>query len=163
IGRHLRILDDPRPPEMLVVGVVNDVKQFALDTAPTADLYVPLRQMAASQAAAVAARMFWVMRTGGDASRELQLVGRGVHAVDADVAASSVRTFDEVLSSSLSARRVNVRLLEVFSQLAIFLVVIGVYAVSSCSSASRRRELAIRSACGASGRSLIWLMVRGEL
>ena len=51
---------------MDVVGVVADVKQFGLDAAPTADLYVPLPQMPASQAPLLAARTYWMVRSGDD-------------------------------------------------------------------------------------------------
>jgi putative ABC transport system permease protein len=60
-----------------------------------------------------------------------------------------------VLSASLSGRRVNVRLLEVFGQVALVLAAVGVYAIAAFSASARRRELAIRSALGASYRDLV--------
>src|SRR5262249_30985189 len=61
IGKMIQI-DQPGSRPMQVVGVVNDVKQFALDGPPTADLYVPLHQMPSSQAGLLAARTYWVVR-----------------------------------------------------------------------------------------------------
>jgi len=55
IGKPVQlVLSDPSPA-LEVVGVVNDVKQFGLDGAATADLYVPLAQMPPSQVPLVAA------------------------------------------------------------------------------------------------------------
>jgi len=126
-------------------------------------LYVPLAQMPRSQTSLVAARMYWVIRTDADPARSVLEVRRAVHAVDPDVATSSVRTLDDVLSISLGSRRANVRLLEVFGQVALLLAAIGVYAIAAFSAAARRRELAIRSAFGASRGDLVRLVLAGEM
>jgi ABC-type antimicrobial peptide transport system permease subunit len=142
---------------------VKDVKQFTLDGVPTADLYVPLAQMPASQAPALASRMYWVIRTDHEPAALIPEVRRTVRAVDPDVATSSVRSLDAVLALSLGGRRANVRLLEVFGQVSVLLAATGVYAVAAFSAGARRRELAIRSAFGASRRDLIRLVLLGEL
>jgi hypothetical protein len=131
-----------------VVGVVSNVKQFTLDGAATADLYVPLDQMPTSQAPLLASRLYWVLRTQGDAHSIAARVRHEVQAVDPDVATSSVQTLDEIIALSLGAWRVNVRLLEVFGQVSVVLCAVGVYAVAAFSARIRRRELAIRTAFG---------------
>ena len=146
-----------------VVGVAADVKQFTLDAMPTADLYMPLYQMPASQVALLTARMYWVIRTGADPRTLESAVRRSVREVDPDVAASSIRTLDDVVALSLAGRRMNVRLLEVFGQVAMALAAFGVYAIAAFSALSRRRELAIRAAFGASRRNLAQLVFREEL
>ena len=162
-GKSLRLVQGTAAPLLEVVGVVKDVKQFGVDGASTADLYVPLAQMPQSQAALIAARMYWIIRTDGDPARAVPEVRRAVRAVDADVATSSVRTLDDVLASSLASRRTNVRLLEVFGQVALLLAAIGVYAIAAFSAAARRRELAIRTAFGARRVDLIRLVVVAEM
>ena len=107
--------------------------------------------------------MYWVVRTEADPARSVPEIRRAVRAVDPDVATSSVRTLDEVLSMSLGSRRTNVRLLEVFGEVALLLAAIGVYAIAAFSAAARRRELAIRSAFGASRGDLIRVVVLGEM
>jgi hypothetical protein len=163
VGKSLQIANGAASPVLEVVGVVNDVKQFTLDGAPTADVYVPLYQMPASQTSALTARMNWVVRTAGDPRLLDRAVRDAVHVVDPDVATSSTRTLDEVLSTSLGARRLNVRLLEAFGQVAIILSAMGVYAIAAFSAGARKRELAIRSACGASRRDLARLILLDEL
>jgi predicted permease len=163
VGKFLQLASGASPPLLEVVGVVNDVKQFTLDRAPTADLYVPLLQLPASQASQLAARMYWVLRTQGDPRRLEPAVRSAVHIVDPDVATSSTRTLDALLRSSLDSRRLNVRLLEGFGQVAIVLSAMGVYAVASFSAGARKRELAIRSAFGAGRRQLAVLIVFDEL
>jgi predicted permease len=163
LGKPLQIVTSGSPPVLEVVGLVNDAKQFTLDGAPTADLYVPLQQMPPSQVSALTARMYWVVRTHGSPRSLETAVRTAVHDVDPDVAASSARTLEDVWSTSLAGRRVNVRLLEVFGQVAIALSAMGVYAIAAFSVAGRRRELAIRSAFGASPRDLARLVFVEEL
>jgi predicted permease len=163
VGRSVQIVQATASAPLEVVGVVGDVKHFALDAPPTADLYVPLRQMPVSQAALLAARMFWVVR-GRIAPTAMAAAAReAIAQVDPDVATSSARTLESVVSTSLGARRVNLRLLEVFGQIAIVLCGIGVYGVAAFSARTRSRELAVRAALGARRRDLAALMLRSEL
>ena len=163
VGRTVQIVESQPSAPMEVVGIVADVKQFSLDGSPTADLYVPLPQMPASQAALLAARTFWVLRADGDAAALVDRLPDVVHGVDPDVAASSIQTLDAVVESSIAAWRVDVRLLQTFGPLAIALCTIGVYAVASFATGTRRRELAIKAALGATRRELIAGTLREEL
>jgi hypothetical protein len=163
IGKSVQVVQSSASPPLEVVGVVNDVRHFTLDAAPTPDLYVPLRQMPRSQATFLAARMFWVVRGHADSPVLARAVQEAVLQIDPGIATSSARTLQAVLSMSLGARRTNVRLLEVFGQVAIVLCVIGVYAVVAFSVGTRRREFAIRAALGARRQDLSRLMLRSEL
>jgi ABC-type antimicrobial peptide transport system permease subunit len=107
--------------------------------------------------------MYWVVRSQGDPRLLGDAVRRAVQRVDSDVATSSVRTLDDVVSASLGARRASVRLLETFGELAIALCGFGVYAITAFAVSGRRREFAIRSAFGASPRQLAALMFREEM
>jgi putative ABC transport system permease protein len=162
VGKYLHVLQGTSPPPLQVVGVVNDVKQFTVDGAATADLYVPLGQVPASQVPALVARLYWVVRTDGDPRRLVADVRRVVRTVDSEIAASSVRPLDEVLAASLGGRRAGVWLLEAFGQMAMLLAAVGVYAVAAFAANARGREMAIRLAFGASERDLISLIVATE-
>ena len=69
VGESVQIVQAATSAPMQVVGVVGDVKHFTLDAAPTADLYVPLHQMPASQASLLAARTYWIVRARAGAVR----------------------------------------------------------------------------------------------
>jgi predicted permease len=163
VGKHLRIVQPPPSPDLEVVGVVRNVKQYGLDGPPTADLYVPVHQMPPGQVSLIAARMYWVVRARAGGRVSAGDVRDAIHAVDPDVATSSTRTLEELLAASTGPRRINVRLLELFGQIAMLLTIFGTYALAAFAAGTRRRELAIRSAFGASKRSLAKLMFRGEL
>ena len=163
LGKSVQIAPGRLSAPMEVVGVASDVKQFGLDGSATADLYVPLPQMPPSQAALLASRMYWVLRTTADPRLFAVRVRDAVRSVDPDVATSSVQTLDDIVASSLASWRVNVRLLELFGQFGVLLCAFGVYAVASYSSSARRRELGIRAAFGATRGALILMMLRDEL
>jgi len=163
VGKHLRIADPPDSPLVEIVGVVADVKQFRLDGAPTADLYLPLQQMPDAAVPLIAARMYWVVGTTVRADSISGALRREVREVDPEVAASGTRTLDEIVSASLASRRINVRLLELFGPIALGVAAFGVYGVTAFSVGSRRRELAVRSALGADRRALVGLVLREEL
>src|SRR5262249_48991461 len=129
----------------------------------TADLYVPLHQMPASQSTQLVARMYWVVRTRGDPQQLESAVRNAVRAVDAEGATSSTRTLDALLRASLDPRRFNVPLLEFFGQVALGLSAMGVYAIAAFSVGARKRELAIRSAFGADGGRLARSVFAEEL
>jgi predicted permease len=163
VGKSVQLVQSGPSPILEVVGVVSDVKQFTLEGAATADLYVPLDQMPTSQEPLLASRLYWVLRTQGDPHSIAARVRHEVQAVDPDVATSSIQTLDEIIALSLGAWRVNVRLLEVFGQVSVVLCAVGVYSVAAFSARIRRRELAIRTAFGASRRELTGLMLRDEM
>jgi putative ABC transport system permease protein len=163
VGKSVQIVQANTSPALEVVGVVSDVKHFTLDAPSTSDLYVPLRQMPMSQASLLAARMFWVVRAHGEPAGLAPAIREAVLQIDPGVATSSARTLEAVMSTSLGARRVNVRLLEVFGQVAMVLCAVGVYGVAAFSTRTRRRELAIRAALGARRHHLTTLMLRSEL
>jgi putative ABC transport system permease protein len=163
VGRFVQIVQATASAPIEVVGMVSDVKQFTLDAPSTADLYVPLRQMPSSQASLLAARMFWIVRGREAPATMAGAVREAVSKIDPGVATSSARTLDAVLSASLGARRVNVRLLQAFGLVAMLLCAIAAYGVAAFSARVRRRELAIRAALGARRFELATLMLRSEL
>jgi len=163
VGKSVQIVQATASAPMEVVGVVSDVKQFTLDALPTADLYLPIRQMPSSQAPLLAARMFWIARASSEPARLSQVLRAAVAHVDPGVAASNARTLETVWSASLAPRRVNVRLLEIFGQMAVALCALGIYAVAAFSARTRVRELAIRAALGARRSDLMGSMLRREL
>lgn len=137
IGKFVQLMQSSASAPLEGVGVVSDVKHFTLDVPPTSDLYGPLPQMPKSQATFLAARMFWVVRSHADPPSLERAVREAILQTDPGIATSGARTLEAVLSTSLGARRVNVRLLEVFGQVAIVLCAIGVYAVVAFSVSTR--------------------------
>jgi putative ABC transport system permease protein len=149
LGRDVVLSDSPVTRRATVVGVVGDVKHFGLEAEPTADVYVPIRQVPEFTIQWLTNNMYWGLRTTVDPATLRDAVRKEVHVVDRDVPASAMRSMDEVLAVAIAPRRLNLWLVRVFATAAQLLAAAGVYAVTAFGVASRRRELAIRSALGA--------------
>jgi putative ABC transport system permease protein len=158
IGQHIVVGRD----KLEVVGVCEDVKQFSLNADPTADLYVPLRQMPAGQAQFVAARMYWVVRTAGDPMLVADPIRDRVRRLDNDVATSSTRAMTALLADSIGSRRFNANLIEIASVSSLLLALIGVYSVTAFSTTRRRREIGIRVALGARPEQVVRSVLAAE-
>jgi len=159
IGEHILVGRDA----LEIVGVCDDVKQFGLDAAATADLYVPLRQMPAGQAQFVAARMYWVVRTANDPMLVADAVRGQVRRLDKDVAASSMRSMADVLAASTGSRRFSTGLIEIAGLSSLLLALIGVYAISAFSMSRRTHEIGIRIALGARSAEVVRSALASEL
>jgi putative ABC transport system permease protein len=74
--------------------------------------------------------------------------------VDPTAAIENVKTLEQIRDESLASRTFAMNLLTGFSVLGSVLTLVGIYGVISLSVASRRRELAIRSAVGAQQKDI---------
>jgi putative ABC transport system permease protein len=81
-------------------------------------------------------------------------VERALRSVDPTAAIENVKTLDQIRDDSLASRTFAMHLLTGFSIVGSVLTLVGIYSVISLSVASRRRELAIRSAIGAQQKDI---------
>jgi putative ABC transport system permease protein len=151
IGRRIR--EAASVPALTVIGVVGDVHEGGLSSEPPPQMYLSLYADTPGNAAVVA--------RGAVARRTLLGYLRdAVHAADSTQAFYDVRTMDDVLATSLVPQRANTELLTAFGALALALATLGVYGVIAFGVAQRGRELAIRTALGATRGDLVRLVAR---
>jgi len=84
----------------------------------------------------------------------LVAVERELRAVDPTAAIENLKTLEQIRDDSLASRTFAMQLLVGFSIVGGVLTLVGIYGVLSLSVASRRRELAIRSAVGAEQKDI---------
>lgn len=156
VGRRLRYYGG-RPgtpaPAPEIVGVVSDVRQFALAEREAAQMYVPQTQRP------WAFTSFFV-RTTADPRAVIGSLPAAVHAVDAERPLERVRTLGDLVGDSTTDRRALGGLLLIAASVALLISTLGVYGVTAATTTARRRELAIRAAIGADRGGLIALVVR---
>lgn len=141
IGRKFW-LEGRNQPGMEIIGVVADGRTDDLTQQASPEVYLPLWQ-------AHAFSKHLVVRTNADPRAVLVAVERALHSVDPTAAIENIKTLEQIRDESLASRTFAMRLLIGFSAVGSLLTLVGIYGVLSLSVASRRRELAIRSAVGA--------------
>jgi putative ABC transport system permease protein len=136
-----------------IIGVVGDVRNRSLDTAPKQAYYVPQTQVPFDQ-------MVMVVKTLDDPHNLISAATKQVSAMDQDIPVFGVKTMEEYLSTSVAAPRFSTTLLTIFAGVALVLTVVGLYGVMSYSVAQRRNEIGIRLALGAQSRDVLLMIVK---
>jgi predicted permease len=136
-----------------IVGIVNDVREFGLETKPQPTVYVHYMQRP------LQARTFFIVaRTQSDATALIPAMRRTLRSLDSDVPAN-FSTLDRIFSDSLSTRRFSLIIFGVFATVALVLAAIGIYGITSYAVTQRTSEIGIRIALGAQVRDVLRLTI----
>ncbi len=137
-----------------IVGIVGDVAYQALDEHPfQSDFYTPFTQFT------YASRTVLV-RTRLDPATIVPEVRRAIQSVDRSLAMFEVRTMDEVMSASWARLTYQTKILSGFAIVALVLAATGIFALVAHMIGTRRREIGVRMALGATPAQV--LMTVGE-
>jgi putative ABC transport system permease protein len=146
IGKKLWLGGRQRPSTE-IIGVVTNGRTGDLTQAAEPEIYLSLWQASAFS-------KHLVIRTAADPHSLMAAVQRELHSVDPTVAVENVKTLEQIRSDSLASRNFAMQLLAGFALVGSVLTLVGIYGVLSLSVASRRREIAIRTAVGAGQRDI---------
>jgi putative ABC transport system permease protein len=146
IGRKIWMQGRDKPA-MEIVGQVADGRTDDLTQGASPEIYLSLWQ-------ATAFSKHLVIRTTADPRAVLLAVERELRAVDPTAVIENPKTLEQIRDDSLASRTFAMQLLVGFSVVGSVLTLVGIYGILSLSVASRRRELAIRSAVGAEQKDI---------
>jgi putative ABC transport system permease protein len=141
-----------KDPPLDIIGVVANGRTDDLAKAAEPEIYVSFWQFGAFT-------KHLLVSTSADARALMAGVRRELRAVAPTVAVENLKTLEQIRDDSQASRSFAMRLLVGFSIVASALTLVGVYGVLSLSVASRRRELAIRTAVGAERRDILKLVL----
>jgi predicted permease len=152
LGKRFSIEDEP-PEWITVVGLVEDVRQWSLESAVQNEAYLHAGRSWTGAG-------YLTLRTDGDAAALVPQAREAVLAVDPALPPSDIHTMVDRVEGAFSQRRFYTTLITLFAAAALFLAAAGVYGTVSYYVSRRIRELGIRMALGGGTSEIMGLVLR---
>jgi predicted permease len=142
-----------------VIGVVDDVRYLSDVESAEPEIFYAFEQMPGRLPVPVATLL---LRTGAnvevaDGIRDV------VRDVDSRLVAEGVLPFEQRLLTLLARPRLYAGLMTGFAVLAVVITGVGLFGVLTVTVTERTREIAVRTALGATPATLVWLVARQAL
>jgi putative ABC transport system permease protein len=155
LGQIIRSNDNPPPWTAVVVGVVEDVRQWS-ERRPRPEIYFPY-------ATHPWIRGRLVVRTSAGPLDSLPAIRAELARIDEDLPLADVRTMSTILDETTRHRRFLTLLVHLFTITAVVLASVGIYGNMSYHVAERTHEIGVRVAIGADSRSMLMMVLRHAL
>lgn len=140
-----------------IVGVVDDLVQDAVEGPAQPEMFVAAAQLSSP---VIGNNPIVIARTVGDPVAYVEALRTAVREEDASIALDGVMTMEQRVGESVSRPRTYALLLGGFALCALVIAAAGLFGVLSQSVTQRSRELAVRSALGASRMAVVGVALK---
>lgn len=164
IGQQIEVGGKPAgmPDPYTIVGIVGDAVDKSVSQAPQPLLLLPYQQLPTTSLfyqPLLKTLVCFVVKTRADI--DLPSAMRSVfHEKGANFALDNFQTLQEAIDQSNFTHRIGLYLVGAFAIMAILMVAVGLYGVLAQYVSSRRRELGIRLALGATRQNVLSMILR---
>jgi predicted permease len=155
LGKHLK-LSAAASSWTTVIGIVVDARAESLENARIPEIYSSLYQKSARHLAIF-------LRGNLDAGAIAEQVREQVQSVDPTIPVFDVQTLNQVVSDSLSQRRLSMEMVGLFALTSLLLAGLGIYGVISYMVNERTHEIGIRLALGAQSGNILHMVLHQGL
>jgi len=149
--------EEPGPghnPRYQIVGVVEDAIYRSLRAPMEPTMYLPYAQEEPGSAATIAVRA-----SAGSSATLAGSISAAIGKEDPS-AVLSFRSLDDQIAAAMTQERLVATLAGFFGVLGLLLAAVGLYGVTSYAVTSRRAEIGIRMALGASASGVVTMVLR---
>ena len=147
---------DPSGSRLLVVGVVEDLRDVSLGDVPSPIVYRTHRQIPWPS-------MLLVVRAEGDPAAVAAGIRSRIREVVPDVPVPEIRSLEQNLRRAVAEPRFNLQILACFAVVGLLLAIVGVYGLTAFDVRRRFREIGIRVSLGADPRAIPSMILRERL
>jgi putative ABC transport system permease protein len=155
IGQHFTFAFDDHE----VVGVVRDIKVRGLERTSEPQVYLSYQQVADGDFPFYAPKDL-VVHSSQAVEQVLPAIRQILHTIDPQQPVSNVRTVAEVVGGQTESRTVQMRVLTIFTAVAILLAGLGIYGLLSFAVAMRQQEFGIHMALGAAQGDIFKMVLK---
>ena len=153
IGRRMKYGQlSSRGQWMTIVGIVADTRRTGYEADVRPETYMPQ-----SQSPDVGLAL--LVRTSGDPMAIVPSLRAVLGEIDPLIPLESIHLLDTEVAEMTAGRRLNTTLFVVFAVIAAILAAVGIYGVIAASVEQRTRELGVRLALGATGASILRMVL----
>jgi predicted permease len=144
IGKHFNFATHDHE----VIGVVADIRARGLERTSEPQVYLSSKQDADGGFTFYAPKDL-VIYSNQPPEVLLPAVRQIIHQADPEQPISNIRTMEQVVAGETQSRTIQMRVLVIFTAVAIFLAGLGIYGLLSFAVAMRQQEFGVRMALGA--------------